>query len=144
MARWPPRHDGKTGCARLRLPLDLSAADRPPCPSSVGATLSDSRVFPEGLPQGSVLAPLLWLVYANDVDDGMEDGVSRSLFADDVALLASGRSVDECTALSDCNPASTSSTPGWTSGRLPPASQNAAPRCSHWTRGREAAAPKLP
>ena len=27
-----------------------------------GATLSDSRVFQEGLPQSSVLAPLLWLI----------------------------------------------------------------------------------
>ena len=27
-----------------------------------GAALSDARVFQEGLPQGSVLAPLLWLM----------------------------------------------------------------------------------
>ena len=35
-----------------------------------GATLSDSRVFQEGLPQGNVLALLLWLVYANDIEHG--------------------------------------------------------------------------
>ena len=61
-----------------------------------GATLSDSRVFPEGLPQGSVLAPLLWLIYVNDIDSGMPLQVTRSLYADDVALLASGRSIKKC------------------------------------------------
>ena len=64
-----------------------------------GAAQSDSRVFKEGLPQGSVLAPLLWLIYVNDIDEGLQEGVSRSLFADDVALLADARSVEECDAL---------------------------------------------
>ena len=63
-----------------------------------GAAQSDSRVFKEGLPQGSVLAPLLWLIYVNDIDEGMQEGVSRSLFADDVALLADARSAEECDA----------------------------------------------
>ena len=68
-----------------------------------GATLSDSRVFQEGLPQGSVLAPILWLCYVNDIDDGMPQEVLRSLYADDVALLSTGRSIDECcTKLQPC------------------------------------------
>ncbi|KAF0305090.1 RNA-directed DNA polymerase from mobile element jockey [Amphibalanus amphitrite] len=53
----------------------------------------------EGLPQGSVLAPLLWLIYCNDIDDRLRAGDSSptvSLFADDVALLATGRSLQEC------------------------------------------------
>ena len=61
-----------------------------------GATLSDSRVFQEGLPQGSVLAPLLWLIYINDIDIDMPEEVSRSLYADDVALLATERSIEQC------------------------------------------------
>ena len=62
-----------------------------------GATASRWRVFQEGLPQGSVLAPLLWLVYCNDIDDRLQaDGPLVSLFADDVALLATGRSLQEC------------------------------------------------
>lgn len=64
-----------------------------------GAARSDSRVFQEGLPQGSVLAPLLWLIYVNDIDEAMPEHISRSLFADDVALLASARSAAECDAL---------------------------------------------
>ena len=68
-----------------------------------GATLSDSRVFQEGLPQGSVLAPILWLCYVNDIDDGMPQEVLRSLYEDDAALLSTGRSIDECcTKLQTC------------------------------------------
>ncbi|XP_043204749.1 uncharacterized protein LOC122371992 [Amphibalanus amphitrite] len=63
-----------------------------------GTAQSDSRVFKEGLPQGSVLAPLLWLIYVNDIDEGLPEGVSRSLFADDVALLADARTPEECDA----------------------------------------------
>ena len=63
-----------------------------------GAARSDLRVFQEGLPQGSVLAPLLWLIYVNDIDEGMPQQVSRSLFADDVALLACAPSARECDA----------------------------------------------
>ena len=61
-----------------------------------GATLSDSRVFQEGLPQGSVLAPLLWLIYVNDIDNDMPQEVTRSLYADDVAMLASDKSIEKC------------------------------------------------
>ena len=64
-----------------------------------GAARSDSRVFQEGLPQGSVLAPLLWLIYVNDIDEGMPEHISRSLFADDVALLACARTPGQCDSL---------------------------------------------
>ena len=60
------------------------------------AAQPDSRVFKEGLPQGSVLAPLLWLIFFNNIDEGLQESVSRSLFADDVALLADARSAEEC------------------------------------------------
>ena len=48
------------------------------------------RVFREGLPQGSVPAPLLWAIYINDIDQNINSETVWSLFADDVALLATG------------------------------------------------------
>jgi hypothetical protein len=66
---------------------------------SWNGTLSSLRVFREGLPQGSVLAPLLWLIYVNDLDEDVawaSPSAGLSLFADDSALLATARSLDSC------------------------------------------------
>ena len=53
--------------------------------------VSDPMVDPCGIPQGSILRPLLFLIYVND----MEAAVSCRLilYADDSALLVSGTSV---------------------------------------------------
>ena len=58
------------------------------------AITSKSRVFHEGLPQGSVLAPLLWLI--NDISEGCSSKALWSLFADDTGILATARSLKEC------------------------------------------------
>ena len=61
-----------------------------------GSATSNWKVFQEGLPQGSVLAPLLWLVYMNDIDQNLPADVEVSLYADDVAILSSDRSLLSC------------------------------------------------
>ena len=46
----------------------------------------------QGLPQGSVLAPLLFLFYINNLADLLPEDIVNSMFADDVALLGTDRS----------------------------------------------------
>jgi ribonuclease HI/exonuclease III len=63
--------------------------------------LSRSMILSEGLPQGSVLSPILWLVYMNDIDECFEDipvspVVDRCYYADDTAVLVTGKDINEC------------------------------------------------
>ena len=51
----------------------------------VGGCLSSSRRVRSGVPQGSVLGPLLFVMFINDLPDGL-NGVAR-LFADDLKLI---------------------------------------------------------
>lgn len=59
---------------------------------------SNKKRFNEGLPQGSVLAPLLWLIYINSLANELPAGVSigSTLFADDLAIIATGKTLEEC------------------------------------------------
>ena len=57
---------------------------------------SKTRKFKAGVPQGSVISPLLFLVYVNDIVEGLPNEVQCSLFADDLALWVSNNKIDDC------------------------------------------------
>ena len=48
--------------------------------------LSDWRDVKTGVPQGSMLGPVLFLVYVNDIDDGLSCKISK--FADDTNIAS--------------------------------------------------------
>ena len=51
--------------------------------------------FSQGLPQGAVLSPALFLLYSNNIKDYMVEGPAYGGFADDLAVMNSGRDVEE-------------------------------------------------
>ena len=52
----------------------------------IGNCLSPTVCVTSGVPQGSVLGPILFIVYINDVTDILVDDVSCKLYADDLKL----------------------------------------------------------
>ena len=50
-----------------------------------GSTSSDSEVL-SGVPQGTVLGPLMFLLYVNDIGNNVSSQTSIKLFADDCLL----------------------------------------------------------
>ena len=59
---------------------------------------SSSRRFTQGLPQGSVLAPLLFLFYINDLATTLNNDVVIALFADDVSILTTAHKREDAEA----------------------------------------------
>ena len=58
---------------------------------------SEWKELKSGIPQGSVLAPIMFLVYVNDMPEGVSSYIS--LFADDVKLLRKIRNHRDCEEL---------------------------------------------
>ena len=61
-----------------------------------GNASSQKLVMKQGVPQGSVISPLLFIIHIDDITDNIPPEVMVSLFADDVALYSS--SIDLATA----------------------------------------------
>ncbi len=49
----------------------------------------DSAPLRQGLPQGAVLSPLLFLLYIDDLRSAVPETVKVALLADDVSLISS-------------------------------------------------------
>ena len=61
---------------------------------SINNTLSKRVRMKQGLPQGSVLSPLLFLLYINDIGQDVPEDVEHLLFADDASLAASDSDIN--------------------------------------------------
>jgi hypothetical protein len=61
-------------------------------------TKGKSKTFKQGLPQGAVLSPTLFLVFINEVASVIPPRVEISMFADDIALWSADLDVDAAAA----------------------------------------------
>jgi hypothetical protein len=55
----------------------------------INSTLSSPSLVASGVPQGSVLGPLLFNIFVNDVTDHLDPSATAKLFADDIKLYTS-------------------------------------------------------
>ena len=61
--------------------------------------VSDWKYVPSGVPQGSILGPLLFLIYVNDIPDSVLS--TAKMFADDTKLYRGIKLFDDCRILQD-------------------------------------------
>ena len=61
----------------------------------VGNTVSDCLVVSTGVPQGSILGPLLYIIYVSDMEEALKQLSAILLFADDTNTLSKGKTTKE-------------------------------------------------
>ena len=64
----------------------------------INGTFSDWAIVTSGVPQGTVLGPLLFLIYVNDLASVVKHSTVK-MFADDVLLYAPANTLKECSSL---------------------------------------------
>ena len=67
---------------------------------TVNGEESTERPVLSGIPQGSVLGPMLFVIYINDLPDSVVGDAFSFLFADDTKLFNKIKCVDDCFKLS--------------------------------------------
>ena len=60
----------------------------------INGTMSKRVRMKQGLPQGSVLSPLLFIIFINDIAKNIPDNVESPLFADDASLYTMDENLD--------------------------------------------------
>ena len=63
----------------------------------VDGHVSSFKLITAGVPQGSRLGPLLFIIYINDIIEDIESDIL--IFADDTSMLANGKTVEETSAI---------------------------------------------
>ncbi len=68
---------------------------------AVNGTRSDAREVTSGIPQGSVLGPILFVIYINDLPEIVDEKTHIFLFADDTKVFREIRNTEDCKLLQE-------------------------------------------